>query len=95
MAIYICGDLDYENDSNRRLRLITNKLTSASSDLLAKRKCQEPKTENSHIPEDEQWQLVQDSGILQDYDGPKLRVLHHDMDRSSAVEEPPSGDLAD
>ncbi|KAF9510224.1 hypothetical protein BS47DRAFT_1384056 [Hydnum rufescens UP504] len=62
---------------------------------MAKRKRQEPKTESSSIPEDEQWRLIQDSGILQDYDGPNARVLHRDMDRSSAVDEPPSGDLAD
>jgi hypothetical protein len=63
-----------------------------------KRHRKAPKRESSptpeDIPEDEQWRLVNDSGILKDYDGPQARVLHRDPDNISS-ENQNSGDLAD
>jgi hypothetical protein len=63
-----------------------------------KRNRKVPKRESSpipeDIPEDEQWRLINDSGILKDYDGPKARVLHRDADKISSENEA-SGDLGD
>ena len=65
---------------------------------MGKRNHKVPKRESSHtpedIPEDEQWRLIQDSGILKDYDGPEARVLHRDKDNISSENEN-AGDLAD
>lgn len=68
---------------------------------MTKRKRQTPKKETPHtaedIPEDEQWRLIQDSGVLKGYDRPAARVLHRDADKISSfnANEDASGDLAD